>query len=88
MPQTGPDPDRKCSTNGDTARFFGTSPVESRLHHPTPPVQDKIDRTGNFGGGEGKSMVSALARIEDRLAILLDVHALVSDSDLKMPDLG
>lgn len=49
---------------------------------------DKIDRTGNFGGGEGKSMVSALARIEDRLAILLDVHALVSDADLKLPDLS
>ena len=49
---------------------------------------DKIDRTGNFGGGEGRSMVSALARIEDRLAILLDVHALVSDADLTVPDLN
>lgn len=49
---------------------------------------DKIDRTGNFGSGDGRSMVSALARIEDRLAILLDVHALVSDADLTLPDLN
>lgn len=50
-----------------------------------PPGQ--IDRPSQFGRGAGKSVISAIGRIADRVAILLDTAVLVSEADLGLiPD--
>lgn len=47
---------------------------------------EKIDRTKGFAsGGEGRSVVSGLGRINDRVAIVLDEVLLVSDNDIVLP---
>ena len=51
-----------------------------------PP--SKVDRSGFGGVGGGRSAVSGLGHVEDRVAILLDVPVMVSESDLRMPELA
>ena len=44
----------------------------------------QIDRTNNGPAGGGRSVVSGLGRIDERVAILLDENLLVSDSDVSL----
>lgn len=44
-----------------------------------------IDNANGFGSGDGRSVVSGLGRIEERVVILLDVPVLVSDMDVVAP---
>jgi purine-binding chemotaxis protein CheW len=45
----------------------------------------QIDRTHSFSGAEGRSLVMGLGRLEERVAILLDVNLLVEDDALMPP---
>ena len=47
----------------------------------------RIDRTGTFGGSGGGAVVSGLGRMEERVAILLDVSVLVSNVEIAVPAL-
>lgn len=49
-------------------------------------TSDKIDRKGF--SNDGRSVVSGLGRIGERVAIILDEALLVSDSDIVLPDLN
>lgn len=49
---------------------------------------DQIDRANNFSGGDGGSLVKGLGRLDDRVAILLDVNLLVEAGALPLPDLA
>lgn len=44
----------------------------------------QIDRTNNGPANAGRSVVSGLGRIDERVAILLDENLLVSDSDVSL----
>lgn len=44
-----------------------------------------IDRTTSINGSEKRSAVSGLGRVDERVAILLDVGTLVSDADVSIP---
>ncbi len=46
---------------------------------------NQIDRTHSFSGAEGRSLVLGLGRLEDRVAILLNVNLLVEDDALVPP---
>ena len=46
---------------------------------------DHIDRTSSINSGEKRSAVSGLGRVDDRVAILLDVETLVSDAEVSIP---
>lgn len=47
-----------------------------------PPGQ--IDRPSQFGKGGNKSVISAIGRIGERVAILLDTAVLVSEADIAL----
>ncbi|WP_194096969.1 chemotaxis protein CheW [Marivivens aquimaris] len=47
-----------------------------------PPSQ--VDAHGQFGKG-GRSVISGIGKIGERVSILLDVQVLVSDSDISLP---
>ena len=51
-----------------------------------PP--SKVDRSGFGGVGGGRSAVSGLGHVEDRVAILLDVPVMVTDSELRVAELA
>jgi purine-binding chemotaxis protein CheW len=46
---------------------------------------DRIDRANSFAGDEARPLVRGLGRLEDRVAILLDVTALLEAEELSMP---
>ena len=46
---------------------------------------NQIDRTHSFSGSEGRSLVLGLGRLEERVAILLNVNLLVEDDVLVPP---
>ncbi|SPF80073.1 chemotaxis protein CheW [Pseudoprimorskyibacter insulae] len=45
---------------------------------------DRIDRAGAFGGGNASSIVKGLGRIDERVAILIDVPVMLSNADLDL----
>ena len=47
-----------------------------------------IDSANSFGSGDGRSVVSGLGRVDERVVILLDVPLLVSDMDVIAPKLA
>lgn len=49
-----------------------------------PPGQ--VDRPAQFSRGGARSLISGIGRIGDRVAILLDTAALVSEEDLRLPE--
>lgn len=49
---------------------------------------NQIDRANSFSGSDSKSLVKGLGRLDDRVAILLDVNVLVEASVVKLPDLA
>lgn len=48
---------------------------------------DHIDRTSSINSGEKRSAVSGLGRVDERVAILLDVETLVSDAEVSIPSM-
>lgn len=46
---------------------------------------DSIDRAGSFAGDGARALVKGLARLEERVAILLDVTALLEAGDVTVP---
>lgn len=46
----------------------------------------QVDRAGGMNGADGRSVVSGLGRIDERVAILLDVGALVSGTEVALPE--
>lgn len=49
---------------------------------------DQIDRAHSFSNSEGHSLVKGLGRMDERVAILLDVSRLVEDKDINMSDVS
>jgi purine-binding chemotaxis protein CheW len=47
----------------------------------------KIDRSAFGGSSGGRSAVSGLGHVDDRVAILLDVPVMVIDSDVRLPSM-
>lgn len=45
----------------------------------------QIDRTNDFGN-QGDSIVSGIGRLDERVAILLNIGVLVSNVEIKLPD--
>lgn len=48
----------------------------------------QIDRANSFSGNENRSLVLGLGRLEDRVAILLDVNLLLEAGEVCLPDLS
>jgi len=48
---------------------------------------DMVDRPTSYGNSDRRSLVRGLGRLEDRVAILLDVDLLVEAEELVLPDL-
>lgn len=48
---------------------------------------DMVDRAGSYSSSDGRSLVKGLGRLEDRVAILLDVNLLIEAEELTLPDL-
>lgn len=62
--------------------------VVDRVREVLEISPDHIDRPAQFGrGGSGRSAVRGLGRLGDRVAVLLDTGALVSDADIALPQL-
>ena len=49
---------------------------------------DQIDRAHSFSNSEGRSLVKGLGRMDERVAILLDVSRLVEEEDINMSDIS
>lgn len=49
---------------------------------------DQIDRAHSFSNSEGNGLVKGLGRMDERVAILLDVTRLVEDKDISMSDIS
>lgn len=46
---------------------------------------EQIDRAHSFSNSEGRSLVKGLGRMDERVAILLDVARLVEDEEIDLP---
>jgi purine-binding chemotaxis protein CheW len=57
--------------------------IVDRVSEVVDIPEDRIDRAGAFGGG-GSNIVKGLGRIDERVAILLDVPTLLSSADLDL----
>lgn len=48
----------------------------------------QIDRANSFSASESKSLVKGLGRLDDRVAILLDVDRLVELGEVRLPEIA
>ena len=48
----------------------------------------QIDRANGFSGSDNRNLVMGLGRLEDRVAILLDVNLLLEAGEVILPDLA
>jgi purine-binding chemotaxis protein CheW len=48
----------------------------------------QIDRANSFSGSDSRNLVMGLGRLEDRVAILLDVNLLLEAGEVILPDLA
>jgi purine-binding chemotaxis protein CheW len=49
---------------------------------------NQIDRANSFSGSDSRNLVMGLGRLEDRVAILLDVNLLLEAGEVILPDLA
>lgn len=49
---------------------------------------EMVDQAGSYSPTEGRSLVKGLGRLEDRVAILLDVKLLIEADELTLPELA
>ncbi|MEY8881691.1 chemotaxis protein CheW [Donghicola sp. XS_ASV15] len=62
--------------------------IVDRVREVIDIPDDNIDAASGFGSGDGRSVVSGLGRVDERVVILLDVPLLVSDMDVIAPKLA
>ncbi|WP_228028331.1 chemotaxis protein CheW [Donghicola mangrovi] len=62
--------------------------IVDRVREVIDIPDDNIDSAQSFGSADGRSVVSGLGRVDERVVILLDVPLLVSDMDVIAPKMA